>query len=175
MGRRRPTRPRARSAKARRRGRGEIRGGEDAARALWPRLNNSRALSIGRRAPRDCRPFAGRYQGATITSVDVFFKSSGHASLPANFPSFDLFTLALTTAGSVAATSCGNGAISSIIAPDVATYEAMTVFNFACSGVVVSDANTYFLQITDEHGTGAVAGIRYYGCRVNFSGGQLPE
>ena len=118
-------------------------------------------------------PFAGRYQGAKIASVDVFFKSTGHTSLPANFPSFNLFTLALPTAGSVAATSCGSGTIS---APDIPTYEAMTSFNFSCSNpVVVSDANTYFLQITDEHGSGAVAGIRYYGCRVNFSGGSLPE
>lgn len=107
--------------------------------------------------------------GAALRSIDVYFAvTTPHANVPASFPQFALIVRAIATGGitTLAPTSATagsgpawyNGGATQTLNLDLGTF-----------GVTIDrTANTYYLQVIDEHGANAQDGNTYQSARLNF-------
>ena len=130
--------------------------------------NSSKAVTgIGLTGNADITRFL--IDGAALRSIDVYFAvTTPHSNVPASFPQFafivkaiatgGITTLAPTSATAASGAAWYNGGATQTLNLDLGTL-----------GVTIDrTANTYYLQVIDEHGANAQDGNTFQSARLNF-------
>lgn len=101
--------------------------------------------------------------GATITLVEVYIIGApGHVGLPANMPSFSLYSMSSSGVG----TNIGTGTDASA---SVAAFEAAHTISLSVSHVVNRTTTRLAVFLNAESGANALVGATYIGTRITYN------
>jgi hypothetical protein len=124
-------------------------------------------------------------QGATLVSVEFFFYvGTSHSSVPASLPTFSIqrgFILGgVSYTGNfatLASSDTGSGLAFPTPGSGSAWYDSANTqsFTYTCNqnNTIDTTAYNYFIQLDDEHGSGAASGNTYFAVILNMSTSTL--
>lgn len=117
-------------------------------------------------------PLHGLHNGATLSTLDVYFTPRVTTTTPATPPSVQLYRRAITAGAAIGAQTALSGTATQSYTPggDYNDGKAL-IMTYTCTtnNVIDTASYIYYLVVTDESGAGAVVGNRYHAVVCNYT------